>query len=124
MVDVASRTVPGSHLDILAPSAVSVGMCMRQAVLPKADWLTERGMEAPWDNQGLMDRLHLDNAREHRSDALKRGCRAHSVTLEYRPVRRPHFGGHIEQLIGTVMGAVHFLPGTTFSNVADGRDSN
>lgn len=118
MVDIASRTVPGFHLDMLAPSAVSVGMCMRQAVLPKADWLATRGMEAPWDNQGLMDRLHLDNAREHRSDALKRGCRAQSISLEYRPVRRPHFGGHIERLIGTVMGAVHLLPGTTFSNVA------
>jgi hypothetical protein len=30
---------------------------------------------------------------------------------------RPHFGGHIERLIGTVMGAVHLLPGTTFANV-------
>ena len=122
MIDVASRTVPGFHLDMLAPSAVSVGMCMRQAVLPKADWLATRGMEAPWDNQGLMDRLHLDNAREHRSDALKRGCRAQSISLEYRPVRRPHFGGHIERLIGTVMGAVHLLPGTTFSNVAERGD--
>ena len=122
MVDIASRTVPGFHLDMLAPSAVSVGMCMRQAVLPKADWLATRGMEAPWDNQGLMDRLHLDNAREHRSDALKRGCRAQSISLEYRPVRRPHFGGHIERLIGTVMGAVHLLPGTTFSNVAERGD--
>jgi putative transposase len=31
----------------------------------------------------------------------------------------PHFGGHIEELIGTTMGAVHLLPGTTFSNVAE-----
>lgn len=122
MVDIASRTIPGFHLDMLAPSAVSVGMCMRQAVLPKQDWLAERGMDAPWANQGLMDRLHLDNAREHHSDALKRGCRAHSISLEYRPVRRPHFGGHIERLIGTVMGAVHLLPGTTFSNVAERGD--
>ncbi len=122
MIDVASRTVPGFHLDMLAPSAVSVGMCMRQAVLPKADWLAERDMEAPWNNQGLMDRLHLDNAREHRSDALKRGCRAYSISLEYRPVRRPHFGGHIERLIGSTMGAVHLLPGTTFSNIAERGD--
>jgi len=26
--------------------------------------------------------------------------------------RAPHFGGHIERLIGTMMGAVHLLPGT------------
>lgn len=122
MIDVASRTVPGFHLDMLSPSSVSVGMCMRHAVLPKGEWLAVHGMEAPWESQGLMDRLHLDNAREHRSDALKRGCRAHSIALEYRPVRRPHFGGHIERLIGTMMGATHLLPGTTFSNVAERGD--
>lgn len=42
MIDVASRTVPRFHLDMLAPSAVSVGMCMRHAVLPKRDWLVDR----------------------------------------------------------------------------------
>lgn len=34
MIDVASRPVPGFHLDLLAPSAVAVAMCMRHAVLP------------------------------------------------------------------------------------------
>ncbi|RZI60291.1 MAG: hypothetical protein EOP94_01730 [Zymomonas sp.] len=119
MIDVASRTVPGFHLTMLHPSAVSVGMAMQHAVLPKAPWLAERGMLAPWANEGFMDRLHLDNAREHHSDALKRGCRMHSIGLEYRPRKRPHYGAHIERLIGTMMGAVHLLPGTTFSNVKE-----
>ena len=35
MIDIASRTVPGFHLTMLHPSAVSVGMAMRHAVLPK-----------------------------------------------------------------------------------------
>lgn len=39
-----------------------------------------------------MDRLHLDNAWEH-----------HCIDLEDRPVKPPHFGGHIERLIGTMM---------------------
>lgn len=69
-----------------------------------------------------MDRLHLDNAREHHSKALKRGCRTYSIALEYRPRKRPHYGAHIERLIGTMMGAVHLLPGTTFSNVAERGD--
>ncbi len=43
----------------------------------------------------------------------------YGIGLEYRPPGQPHFGGHIERLIGTTMGAVHLLPGTTFSNVAD-----
>ena len=37
---------------------------------------------------------------------------------------RPHYGGHIERLIGTMMGAAHLLPGTTFSNVAELGDYN
>jgi hypothetical protein len=39
------------------------------------------------------------------------------MELIHRPVTRPSYGGHIERLIGTMMGAVHLLPGTTFSNV-------
>ena len=38
------------------------------------------------------------------------------------PSAQPHFGGHIERLIGTTMGAVHMLPGSTFSNPADRGD--
>ncbi len=30
----------------------------------------------------------------------------------------PHYGGHIERLIGTMMGAVRLLPGTTHGNPA------
>lgn len=32
-------------------------------------------------------------------------------------MRTPHYGAHIERLIGTMMGKVHLLPGTTFSDV-------
>jgi hypothetical protein len=38
------------------------------------------------------------------------------VKLEYRPVAQPHMGGHIERLLGTLMGALHELPGATFSS--------
>ncbi|WP_085811217.1 DNA-binding domain-containing protein [Sphingomonas sp. TZW2008] len=79
MVDIASRTVPGFHLDLLAPSAVSVGMCMRQAVLPKVDWLAERGMEAPWDNQGLMDRLHVGACNRSGVCSQTAGFSAHAL---------------------------------------------
>ena len=64
--------------------------------------------------RGLLDRLHLDNAKEFRSEALRRGCEQYGITIDYRPVRTPHYGGHIERLIGTMMGKVHLLPGTTF----------
>jgi putative transposase len=48
--------------------------------------------------------------------ALERGAREYGITLLHRPAARPHFGGHIERLIGTMMGRVHLLPGTTDSS--------
>jgi putative transposase len=35
------------------------------------------------------------------------------------PWGEPHFGGVIERLMGTAMGMVHELPGTTFSNTQE-----
>ena len=40
------------------------------------------------------------------------------IQIVYRPPLQPHFGGHVERLIGTLMGEVHLLPGTTFRSVA------
>ena len=48
---------------------------------------------------------------------MKRGCEVHGIALDHRPVARPHYGGIIERIIGTVMHKVHELPGTTFSNI-------
>ena len=48
-----------------------------------------------------------------------RGAQEYGIELSYRPPEQPHYGGHIERLIGTAMGAVHLLPGTTFANVQE-----
>jgi putative transposase len=116
-IDVCTRCVAGFHLSLEPPSATSVALCLSHAVLSKDAWLAERGIEASWPVSGLPERLHLDNAKEFRSDALKRGCEQYGIAIDHRPVRTPHYGGHIERLIGTMMGKVHLLPGTTFSNV-------
>lgn len=116
-VDVATRVIPGFYISLESPSATSVGMAIRHAVLPKADWLREREIEIDYPINGIPDTLHLDNAREFHSHALERGCQQHGIELKYRPKRTPHYGGHIERLIGTTIGEVHLLPGTTFSNI-------
>ena len=59
--------------------------------------------------------LVLTHAVLH-SAALLRGCQEYGVALQHRPRRQPHLGGHSERLVGTMRGAVHLLPGTTFSN--------
>ncbi|MBS7697482.1 Mu transposase C-terminal domain-containing protein [Chelatococcus sp. YT9] len=123
-IDVCSRCVAGFHLSLEPPSATSVALCLTHAALSKESWLAERGIDAEWPVRGIPERLHLDNAKEFRSEALKRGCEQYGIAIDYRPVRTPHYGGHIERLIGTMMGKVHLLPGTTFSDVRAKGDLN
>jgi putative transposase len=118
-IDVASRVVTGFYVSLDAPAAVSVALVLTQAVLPKDLWLADRQLDLSWPVAGIPERLHLDNAPEFNSQALGRGAQEYGIALEHRPPQQPHFGGHIERLIGTVMGEVHLLPGTTFSSVAE-----
>jgi putative transposase len=115
-IDVASRLVTGFHVALEPPSSLTVALALTQAVLPKEAWLSDRQLALSWPAAGLPEALHLDNAAEFKAEALERGTREYGVRLLYRPPGRPHFGGHIERLIGTMMGAVHLLPGTTFSD--------
>lgn len=116
-IDVCTRCVAGFHLSLETPSATSVALCLSHACLPKDTWLSERGIDSEWPVRGIPERLHLDNAKEFRCEALRRGCEQYGIAIDHRPVRTPHYGGHIERLIGTMMGKIHLLPGTTFSDV-------
>jgi putative transposase len=116
-IDVFSRGVLGFYVSLDPPSVTSIGMCLTQGCLPKEPWLLARGLShLQWPLCGLMDVLRADNGRDFRSEPLRRGCLEHNIDLDYRPVATPHFGGHIERLIGTMMGRIHLLPGTTFAN--------
>lgn len=121
-IDVASRMVAGFYVTLEPPSVTSVALAIQQVVLPKSDWLATRGIPGEWPVAGLPDAVHLDNAREFHSAALMRGAQEHGIELIHRPVATPRYGGHIERLIGTMMGAVHLLPGTTFSDIAERGD--
>lgn len=116
-IDIASRMVAGFYLTLEAPSTVSVTLAIQHVVQPKEVWLAELGIDPKWPACGFPDAIHLDNAKEFRSRALRRGAEEYGVELIHRPVATPHYGGHIERLIGTMMGAVHLLPGTTFSDI-------
>ncbi|MGP3961775.1 transposase [Nonomuraea sp. 3N208] len=119
-IDVASRCVVGLVVTLEAPSALSAGLCLAHTVCDKRLWLERLGMEAvAWPMSGKPQEIYVDNAAEFRSEALRRGCAQHGITLAYRPKGMPHFGGVIERLIGTMMQMVHELPGTTFSNPAE-----
>jgi putative transposase len=124
-IDVASRMVAGFYVTLEAPSTVSVALAIQHLVQPKEAWLAGLGIDAEWPTSGFPDAIHVDNAKEFRARALKRGAEEYGIELIHRPVAIPHYGGHIERLIGTMMGAVHLLPGTTFSDIDErsGYDS-
>lgn len=118
-MDVCSRMVTGLYLSLDAPSAFSVGMCIRHSVLEKDAELGRLGVEGRWPVWGMMKTLHADNGKDFRSELLRKACEQHGVNLEWRPVRTPHYGGHIERILGTFAKEIHALPGTTFSNVKE-----
>lgn len=121
-IDVFSRCIAGFCLTLEPPSATSVGLCLVHAVLGKEDYLQRLEVEGEWPVWGKPKTIHVDNAAEFQSEALTRGCEQHGIRIEYRPVGQPHFGGIIERLIGTLMGRVHGLPGTTYSSVQERGD--
>ena len=98
------------------PGAIATGLCIAHATLPKEAWLAKLGVGGQWPCWGLAARIHLDNAKEFHGEMLRRACEQYGIVLEYRPVAQPHTGGHIERLLGTLMGALHELPGATFSS--------
>jgi len=118
-VDVATRVVLGMYLSMDAPSSVSVSLCIEHAVLPKRENEAEADL---WPMYGKPRVILVDNGKDLKSVALKRGCEQHGIDLRWRPIKRPHYGAHIERLMGTLMRLVHGLPGTTFSNIKQRGD--
>jgi len=115
-VDIFTRMVTGFHLSLDPPSRVSVGLCMLHAVYDKTAWLQEREVNASWPVAGLPEAVHVDNGADFRSRAFVGACKNEGIRTVWRLPSTPHYGGHIERLIGTMMGRLHLLPGSTASN--------
>lgn len=118
-IDVCTRMVTGAHCSFDSPCTTSVACCVAQAVLPKEELLLRLDVDAEWPVWGWPTVLHMDNAGEFHGNTLQDACAKHGVRVEYRPVKRPHYGAHIERLLGTLMTEIHDLPGTTFSSVKE-----
>ncbi len=121
-IDVATRMAMGFHLSLEPPCLTSVALCLTHAVMDKSAWLAARDIAAEWSARGFPRVIHVDNGAEFRALAFERACAEHAVFLTYRPPGTPRFGGHIERLIGTMMGEAHLLPGSHFSNVRERGD--
>ena len=118
-IDIYSRMIHGYYLSLEAPSATSVAMCIANAVLPKDELLARYDVDSNWDIWGFMDNVHVDNGADFRSETLRRACMLHDINIDFRPLGKTNYGGHIERMIGTVMAETHLIPGTTFSSTKE-----
>ncbi|MBR7780618.1 DDE-type integrase/transposase/recombinase [Undibacterium sp. LFS511W] len=124
-IDVHSRMVTGYYLSFDPPSETSVAMCVAHSILPKEDWMLLHKVDAEWPVWGIPKTIHVDNGADFRSNNFQQSCLMYGISLEFRPVKQPRYGGHIERMLGTLLREIHSLPGTTFSSVKarDGYDS-
>lgn len=119
-IDVNSRCCLGMYLSLDAPSSMSAGMCVSHAILCKDQWLNRLGLvDQKWPHYGVMDALHMDNAREFRGEMLRNASREYNIMLKLRPVKTPRYGAHIERLMGTVSEGLKSIKGATFSGPAE-----
>ena len=115
------RINKNSKFPIYVPerNIISVTSLKDKNYLPneKEKYLREIGIEGEWYIYGIPRALGMDNAQEFRSKDLQRVCEEYGITISWRPVARPQFGGHIERMIGTAMNEIHTLPGSLFSSI-------
>lgn len=116
LIDLFSRVILGFYLSLDSPGTHGTGLAIAHAVLPKENWLVARGLGGNWPCWGFPSNLMADNAGEFRGDTLRMACKQHHMNLDFRPVARPHYGAHIERLLGSLTIDLHAVPGTTFSN--------
>ncbi len=121
-IDVATRIILGAYVSFDPPSVLSVALCLDHCVRPKSVQVPNTLEELAWPTSGIPKAIFVDNGQEFHSAAFKLACEEWGIGIEYRPAGGAHYGGHIERLIGTTMGAVHVLPGTTQSSTLEKGD--
>jgi putative transposase len=119
-MDVCTRMVTGYYLSFDPPSETSVAMCVAHSMIPKEEWLLLHNVDGEWPVWGTPNTIHVDNGADFRSNNFQQSCHMYGgIHLEFRPVKQPRYGGHIERLLGTLLKEIHDLPGTTFSSISE-----
>jgi len=116
VIDTYSRMILGYYLTFEAPSALSTGMALANAFLPKEQFLQDIGVTGEWPCWGFPDLVHVDNGADLNGRMMHGARRKYRFIIRNRPVGSPNFGGHVESAFRTFMFEIKSLPGTKFSN--------
>jgi putative transposase len=118
IIDVATRMIAAAIATLDPPQPSTVARALSFAVLPKEDYLAKLGLQGSWPICGQPLLLHTDNGGDFaKSAAYRRGCDQHLIDFTTRREGRARDGGHIERLIGTMVGRMRLLPGATLSSI-------
>lgn len=125
LIDVWSRCILGFYVSFGAPSIFRCGRAIANALLPKQPLLEGLGLEIAYPMHGFFKKLHADHAGSHRAEVFRSACQAYGIDPDVRPRGPPHYGTHIERLIGTMTRKMRLLPGATGGTVTarDGYDA-
>lgn len=124
VLDTHTRCVLGFHISLEHPNAMTVALALQHAMLPKEAWLAERGIShMAWNCFGRIKKLRLDNAKEFKGKALKRGCELWGMEgPQYRDKDKKEQGAYVERVIGTIQCKAANEPGATGSSTKYRRD--
>ena len=125
LIEIWTRCILGYYVSFGDPSIFRCGRAVATAILPKEPLLRHLGVEIAYPMHGLFKRLHADQAKPHRAIAFRTACVRNGIDPDVRKPGPAYMGGHIERLIGTMVGKLRLLPGATGSNATqrDGYDA-
>lgn len=123
-IDKYSRAIMGFYVSFNEPSSFSILQCLKRAVLPKDDWLSNYpDIQAKWPCYGIPELIATDNGMDLHSAAFRQICLELGIQLLYCPAKKPEYKGSVERFFRTIsQGLIHQLPGTVFSNVTQRGD--
>ncbi len=113
-----SRSIWCVFVSLSTPSQESVTQAILNGLIDKKQtkewlylekWIANEGYQAEQyalPCSGLPARIQVDNSKEFNAKSVKDFCINLNITLEFRPVRRPDYGGFIESLWNTINTAI------------------
>lgn len=96
----------------------TVGMCLLHGIVPSPDTRLLYETKHLHQSYGLMETLAIDRGRVFIGHDTSEACAEQGISLDVMESRSPWLKAHIERFIrSNNQGLVHYLPGTTFSNI-------
>jgi len=102
MIDAFSGYVLGIYLSFYGPGLSSVSGVIRNAVMPKADFVRGVKLQNRWLAEGIADELVLDNGMEFHAAAFKLMSWELGSDMMFCRVRTPWLKPHVERFFATL----------------------